>query len=71
MTTKKICLDCGKQFETKIQINEGVDDAASVVCEDCLRLLKRRFWNSMRLKMNHNKSSITTQDKKNKDSGNE
>jgi ribosome-binding protein aMBF1 (putative translation factor) len=71
MTTKKICLDCGKQFETKIQINEGVDDAAIVVCEDCLRLLKRRFWNSMRLKMNHNKSSITTQDRKNKDSGNE
>jgi ribosome-binding protein aMBF1 (putative translation factor) len=71
MTTKKKCLDCGKQFEPKIQINEGVDDAAIVVCEDCLRLLKRRFWNSMRLKMNRNKSSITTQDKKNKDSGNE
>jgi ribosome-binding protein aMBF1 (putative translation factor) len=71
MTSKKICLDCGKQFEPKIRINEGVDDAAIVVCEDCLRLLKRRFWNSMRLKMNHNKSSITTQDKKNKDPGNE
>ena len=71
MTTKKICLDCGKQFETKIQINEGVDDAAIVVCEDCLRLLKRRFWNSMRLKMNRNNSSITTQNKKNRDSGNE
>jgi ribosome-binding protein aMBF1 (putative translation factor) len=71
MITKKICLDCGKQFEPKIQINESVDDAAIVVCEDCLRLLKRRFWNSMRLKMNRNNSSITTQDKKNKDSGNE
>jgi DNA-directed RNA polymerase subunit RPC12/RpoP len=71
MITKKICLDCGKQFEPKIQINEGVDATAIVVCEDCLRLLKRRFWNSMRLKMNRNNSSITTQNKKNRDSGNE
>ena len=71
MNMKKICLDCGKQFEPKVKANESVDGAAIVVCEDCLRLLKRRFWNSMRLKMNRNKSSNTTQYKKNKDSGNE
>jgi ribosome-binding protein aMBF1 (putative translation factor) len=71
MTNKKICLDCGKQFEPKGQINEGVHGAAIVVCEDCLTLLKRRFWNSMRLKMDRNSETITTQDKQNKDSGNE
>jgi ribosome-binding protein aMBF1 (putative translation factor) len=71
MTMRKICLDCGKQFEPKVKANENVDGAAIVVCEDCLRLLKRRFWNSMRLKMNRNSDSITTQDKQNKDSGNE
>jgi hypothetical protein len=71
MTNKKICLDCGKQFDPNVQTDEGVDGDAIVVCEDCLRLLKRRFWNSMRLKMNRNSDSITTQDKQNKDSGNE
>jgi ribosome-binding protein aMBF1 (putative translation factor) len=71
MTMKKICLDCGKQFEPKVKANESVDGAAIVVCEDCIRLLKRRFWNSMRLKMNRNSDGITTQDKQNKDSGNE
>lgn len=71
MTIKKICLDCGKQFEPKRQTNEGVNGAAIVVCEDCLTLLKRRFWNSMRLKMDGNSDTITTQDKQNKDSGNE
>jgi hypothetical protein len=71
MTIKKICLDCGKQFEPKRQTNEGVNGAAIVICEDCLTLLKRRFWNSMRLKMDGNCDTITTQDKQNKDSGNE
>jgi ribosome-binding protein aMBF1 (putative translation factor) len=71
MTIKKICLDCGKQFEPKGQTNEGVNGAAIVVCEDCLTLLKKRFWNSMRLKMESNSDTITTQDKHNEDSENE
>jgi DNA-directed RNA polymerase subunit RPC12/RpoP len=71
MTIKKICIDCGKQFEPKGQTNEGVNGTAIVVCEDCLTLLKRRFWNSMRLKMDCNSDTITTQDKQNKDSENE
>jgi DNA-directed RNA polymerase subunit RPC12/RpoP len=70
MTIKKICLDCGKQFEPRVQTNESVNGDAFVVCEDCLTLLKRRFWNSMRLKMDYNNDNITTQDK-HKDSGNE
>jgi hypothetical protein len=70
MTIKKICFDCGKQFEPKGQTNESINGAAIVVCEDCLTLLKRRFWNSMRLKMDYNNDNITTQDK-HKDSGNE
>lgn len=40
MTMRKICLDCGKQFEPKVKANESVDGAGIVVCEDCLRLLK-------------------------------
>jgi hypothetical protein len=71
MTIKKICLDCGKRFEPKEQTNEDVNGAAIVVCEDCRALLKRRFWNSMRLKMDCNSDTITAQDKQNKDSGNE
>ena len=70
MTIKKICLDCGKQFEPKGQTNENVNGAAIVVCEDCLTLLKKRFWNSMRMKMDCNNDNITTQDMHNKDSGN-
>lgn len=71
MTVKKICLDCGKQFEPKGQTNESVNVAAIVVCEDCLTLLKRRFWNSMRMKKDRSSDNITTQDRHNKDSGNE
>jgi ribosome-binding protein aMBF1 (putative translation factor) len=71
MTIKKICLDCGKQFEPKGQTNESVNGAAIVVCEDCLTLLKRRFWNSMRMKTDRSSDNITTQDRHNKNSGNE
>jgi ribosome-binding protein aMBF1 (putative translation factor) len=67
MTIKKICLDCGKQFEPKGQTNANVNGAAIVVCEDCLTLLKRIFWNSMIVIM----ITTTTQDRHNKDSGNE
>jgi DNA-directed RNA polymerase subunit RPC12/RpoP len=59
MTDKKICIDCGKQFDPKIQLDEGINDVAIVVCEDCLLLLKRRFWNSMKMEMNRNNSIIT------------
>jgi hypothetical protein len=71
MTNKKICLDCGKQFEPKAQTNEIVNGDAIVVCEYCLTLLKRRFWNSLRLKMDCSNDNITTQDRHNNDSGNE
>lgn len=61
MTDKKICIDCGKRFDPKIQLDEGINCVAIVVCEDCLLLLKRRFWNSMKMEMNRN-NSITTQE---------
>jgi hypothetical protein len=61
MTDKKICIDCGKRFDPKIQLDEGINYVAIVVCEDCLLLLKRRFWNSMKMEMNRN-NSITTQE---------
>jgi hypothetical protein len=69
MTDKKICIDCGKRFDTKIQMDVGVRDDATavVVCEDCFALLKRRFWNSMKMEINHSNSNIVSQDKQNKE----
>jgi hypothetical protein len=69
MTDKKICIDCGKRFDHKIQMDVGSgDDAiAVVVCEDCFSILKRRFWNSMKMEINHINSNIVSQDKQNKE----
>jgi DNA-directed RNA polymerase subunit RPC12/RpoP len=39
---RKICMDCGKQF-----ISESEESA--VICEDCVALLKRRFWSSIKI----------------------
>jgi hypothetical protein len=36
-------MDCGKQFTP---CDEG---EKKVVCEDCLSLLKRRFWSSIKM----------------------
>ena len=65
MTDKKICIDCGKQFDPKIQmdVGGGDDTIAVVVCEDCFALLKRRFWNSMKMEINHSNSTIVSQDR--------
>ena len=69
MTDKKICMDCGTRFNPKIQMDVGVvaDAVAVVVCEDCFALLKRRFWNSMKMEINHSNSNIVSQDKQNKE----
>ena len=38
----KICIYCGKQFTP-----ESHED--NVICENCLVLLKRRFWSSIKI----------------------
>ena len=62
MNDKKICIDCGKQFTPKSY--KGND----IVCEDCIALLKRRFWSSIKMgKVAHN---LTKKDKQNEQSEN-
>jgi hypothetical protein len=62
MNDKKICIDCGKQFTPK---SYGGND---IVCEDCVALLKRRFWSSIKIgKVDHN---LTKKDKQNEQSEN-
>ena len=63
MSDKKIiCIDCGKQFNPKSC--EGND----IICEDCIALLKRRFWSS--LKMGKVYNDLTKEDKYNEQSEN-
>jgi hypothetical protein len=64
-----ICIDCGKPFDPIIQTDNGKGDVSSmVVCRDCTGLLKKRFWNSMKMEMKHMTSNdITNQDRKSND----
>jgi hypothetical protein len=59
---KKTCIDCGKQFTAKLDED---DDDAIVICEDCLTLLKRKFWSSIKIGMRKN-NNITKDDRENK-----
>jgi DNA-directed RNA polymerase subunit RPC12/RpoP len=63
MTDKKIiCIDCGKQFNPKSYKGNNI------VCEDCIALLKRRFWSS--IKMGKVYDDLTKEDKHNEQSEN-
>jgi hypothetical protein len=42
MTDTKICMDCGRQFNSK-------SNESTIICQDCVALLKRRFWSSIRI----------------------
>jgi DNA-directed RNA polymerase subunit RPC12/RpoP len=66
---QKICIDCGKPFDPIIQIdNDKGNTSSMVVCKDCTGLLKKRFWNSMKMEMKHmTNSDITNQGKKSND----
>jgi hypothetical protein len=63
MSDKKIiCKDCGKQFNPKsYEVND-------IICEDCIALLKRRFWSS--IKMGKVYDDLTKEDKHNEQSEN-
>jgi DNA-directed RNA polymerase subunit RPC12/RpoP len=54
--SNKVCIDCGKRFDSVNQIdsNKGQD---VVICTECVALLKKRFWNSMKMEMKKNTSS--------------
>jgi hypothetical protein len=64
-----ICIDCGKPFDPIIQTNNGKGNASSmVVCKDCTGLLKKRFWNSMKMGLKQMTSNdITNQGNKSND----
>lgn len=51
MSAMKICINCGKQFTRESHESDDVS------CEDCLVLLKRKFWSSIILGKAHD--SIT------------
>jgi hypothetical protein len=67
----EVCIDCGKQFQPIIQMdNNKAHDASSsvVICERCSALLKKRFWNSMKMEMKKSTSSnVFFQEGKNKE----
>jgi hypothetical protein len=58
----KICIDCGKFFTPKSYKDDDI------VCEDCIALLKRRFWSS--IKMGKVGDNITKENKENEQSEN-
>ena len=60
MVINKICIDCGKQFSPKSYIDDDI-----VVCEDCVIVLKRKFWSAMKIGMRQN-NNISKDDKQNK-----
>lgn len=43
MIDTKICVDCGRQFKSK-------SNESSIICQDCVALLKRRFWSSIKIR---------------------
>jgi hypothetical protein len=58
MTDKKVCIDCGKPFDPINQMeNKDGDLSPVVVCGECIMLLKKRFWNSMKMEIKKSTSS--------------
>ena len=54
MSGTRTCMDCGKQVRSESQENE-------VICEDCVRLLKRRFWTSIKIEKAHDAPGYSKQ----------
>lgn len=50
MTDTKICMDCGRQFNSK-------SNESTIVCQHCVALLKRRFWSSIKIGKAYNNNS--------------
>ena len=53
MSGTKICIDCGKHFTPK-------SHESDVICEECVVLLKRRFWSSIKIGKAHDNISDLT-----------
>jgi hypothetical protein len=61
MTNKKVCIDCGKLFDPVNQMdNKDGDISSVVVCGECVMLLKKRFWNSMKMDITKSTNSNVT-----------
>ncbi|MGC2427554.1 MAG: hypothetical protein WA421_10995 [Nitrososphaeraceae archaeon] len=41
----KTCIDCGKELVSEFY------ESNDVVCNDCVQLLKRQFWSSVKMSM--------------------
>jgi DNA-directed RNA polymerase subunit RPC12/RpoP len=46
MSRTKICIDCGKEFTSK-------SHESDVICKECVVLLKKRFWSSIKIGKAH------------------
>jgi hypothetical protein len=68
MTNKKVCIDCGKLFDPVNQTdNKDGDISSVVVCGECVMLLKKKFWNSMRMEIKSTNSNVTTPEEQGKE----
>jgi DNA-directed RNA polymerase subunit RPC12/RpoP len=54
--SNKVCIDCGKRFDSVNQMDNNKGQNV-VICKECIALLKKRFWNSMKMEMRRNITS--------------
>ncbi len=63
---QKVCIDCGKLFDPISQMNNDGGNVSYVpVCKDCTALLRKRFWNSMKIGIKQ--GTVDDQDNQSKD----
>jgi transcription initiation factor TFIIIB Brf1 subunit/transcription initiation factor TFIIB len=53
----KTCIDCGKELVTEFY------ESNDVVCNDCVQLLKRQFWSSVKMSMTDKKLQQESKEK--------
>jgi hypothetical protein len=53
----KACIDCGKELVSEFY------ESNDVVCNDCVQLLKRQFWSSVKMSMTDKKLQQESKEK--------
>jgi hypothetical protein len=53
----KTCIDCGKELVSEFY------ESNDVVCNDCVQLLKRQFWSSVKMSMTDKKLQQESKEK--------
>jgi hypothetical protein len=53
----KTCIDCGKELVSEFH------ESNDVVCNDCVQLLKRQFWSSVKMSMTDKKLQQESKEK--------